>query len=335
MIDAMFGELEPVVGTKAACGAVGRPRSSHYRRLRPPLQGPPRPRPAPPNALSPEERSEVRSVLDSARFVDRAPVQVWATLLDEGVYLASPSTMYRVLREHDEVRERRRQAVHPPRAIPELLATGPCEVWSYDATALRGPRKGIWYRLFMMLDLFSRFCPGWMVVPDEQADPVAEWIERVVALHGPDEPGRLTIHADRGSAMTSKPVTRLLADLGIERTHSRPRVSNDNPYSESAFKTLKHAPAFPEVFGSIQDARAFTASFLDFYNHEHRHSGIGYHTPASVHLGLAGPIREQRALVLDAAYAAHPERFVRHAPRPPDLPGPAWINPPKESAAQS
>lgn len=335
MIDAAFTELEPIVGTKAACLAVGRPRASHYRRLRPPHQGPPRPRPAPPNALSLDERDAVRAVLDSGRFVDRAPAQAWATLLDEGTYLASESTMYRILRDHGEVRERRRQAVHPPRTVPELVAHGPCEVWSYDATALRGPRRGIWYRLFQMLDIFSRYCPGWMVVPDERADLVADWIGRVVAAHGPAERSRLVVHADRGSAMTSKPVSQLLADLRIGRTHGRPGVSNDNAYSEAAFKTLKHAPDFPASFGSIEDARAFVGSFIDFYNHEHRHSGIGYHTPASVHFGTAVMVRAERARVLDAAYAAHPERFVRKRPEPPGLPGPAWINPPKEPPAQS
>lgn len=330
MIDAAFGELEPIVGVKAACLAVGRPRASHYRRGRPPRQGPPRPRPTPPNALSPDERQAVRDVLHSERFVDRAPAQAWATLLDEGAWLASVSTMYRVLRSEGELRERRRQASHPPRAIPELVAGGPCEVWSYDATALRGPRRGVWFSLFMMLDIFSRYCPGWVVVEDERAELVRDWIEALVAVHGPAEPGRLVIHADRGSAMTSKPVSQLLADLRIGRTHGRPHVSNDNPYSEAGFKTLKYAPDFPGSFGSIQDARAFVGPFLDHYNHHHRHSGIGYHTPASVHFGTAALVHADRVRALDAAYAAHPERFVNGPPVPPPLPGPAWINQPKE-----
>ena len=337
MIDAAFSELEPIVGTKGACGAVGRPRASHHRHLRPPVQGPPAPRPTPPNALSPEEREAVRGVLVSERFVDRAPAQAWATLLDEGTYLASESTMYRILRADGDgtVRERRRQAVHPPRTIPELVAHGPREVWSYDATALRGPRKGVWYDLFLMLDIFSRYCPGWMIVEGQEAHVVRDWIEGVVAAHGPFPDGSLTIHADRGPAMRSRTVAELLSELRIGRTHGRPHVSNDNPYSEAGFKTLKYAPDFPGSFGSIQDARAFVGPWLDFYNHEHRHSGIGYHTPASVHFGTARLVREQRALVLDAAYAAHPERFVRKRPVPPDLPGPAWINPPKEPPAQS
>ena len=332
MIDAAFSELAPLVGTRGACLAVGRPRASHYRRgcRQPPRQGPPRPRPTPPNALSPEERQGVRDVLHSKRFVDRAPAQAWATLLDEGTWLASESTMYRILRAAGEVRERRRVATHPPRTVPELVADGPGEVWSYDATALRGPRRGIWYSLFMMLDIFSRYCPGWMVVEGERAELVRDWIEGVVTAHGPHDPGRLHIHADRGSAMTSKPVSQLLADLRIGRTHGRPHVSNDNPYSEAGFKSLKYAPDFPGRFGGIQDARAFVGPFIDFYNHHHRHSGIGYHTPASVHFGTALLVRAQRARALDAAYAAHPERFVNGRPVPPPLPGPAWINKPKE-----
>jgi putative transposase len=335
VIDAAFDELEPLVGTRGACQAVGRPRASHYRRRRPALAGPRTPRPTPPNALTPDERDTVKEVLGSERFIDRAPAQAWATLLDEGTYLASESTMYRILRADGEVRERRRQAVHPPRTIPELVANGPLEVWSYDATALRGPARGVWYRLFLMLDLFSRYCLGWLVVPDERADAVADWIARVIASCGPIPEGTLTIHADRGSPMTSKPVSQLLADLRIGRTHGRPHVSNDNAYSESAFKTLKYGPDFPGSFGSIEDARAFVGPFLDSYNHQHRHSGIGYHTPASVHFGTAALVREQRALVLDAAYVAHPERFVNKPPTPPRLPGPAWINQPKEVEGQS
>ena len=224
MIDTAFAELEPLVGTKGACHAVGRARASHYRHLRGPRLGPPKPRPTPANALDAGERAATLAALHSERFADQAPAQVWATLLDEGIWLASESTMYRLLRAHGEVRERRAQASHPPRAIPELVAHRPNEVWSYDATALRGPRRGIWYRLFMMLDIFSRYCPGWMVIEDERADVVRDWIEAVVASQGPFEPGRLFIHADRGAAMTSKPVSQLLADLRIGRTHGRPHV---------------------------------------------------------------------------------------------------------------
>ena len=335
MIDAAFHELVPLIGTRGACLAVGRSRASHYRRGRPSLTGPPAPRPTPPNALSADERAAVLGILHSERFVDRAPVQAWATLLDEGTYLASASTMYRLLRTDDEVHERRRQATHPARTIPELVADQPNRVWSYDATALRGPRRGLWYDLFVMLDIFSRYCLGWMVVEGQDAQVVRDWIERVVAAHGPIPDGQLFIHADRGAAMTSKAVSILLADLCIGRTHSRPHVSNDNPYSEAGFKTLKYCPAFPGSFGSIVGARAFVGGFFDIYNHHHRHSGIGYHTPASVHFGSAAAVRTERALVLDAAYAAHPERFVNRAPVPPPLPGPAWINKPKEVDRQS
>jgi putative transposase len=314
---------------------VGRPRASHYRRGRPSAAGPPKPRPTPLNALSPPEREAVLETLHAEGFVDRAPAQVWATLLDEGDYLGSESTMYRLLRADGEVRERRAQATHPPRTVPELVADAPNRVWSYDATALRGPARGIWYDLFVMLDIFSRYCTGWMVVEGQDAEVVCDWIEGVVAASGPIEAGTLDIHADRGPAMTSKLVSQLLADLRIGRTHGRPHVSNDNPYSEAAFKTLKYCPAFPERFGSIADARAFADDFFAVYNHHHRHSGIGYHTPASVHFGTAAAVRAERALVLDAAYAAHPDRFVNGAPTPPDLPGPAWINKPKEVEGQS
>lgn len=335
MIEAAFDELEPLVGTKGACLAVGRPRASHYRRGRPPVAGPPRHRPTPPNALTDGERASVLGVLHSERFVDRAPAQAWATLLDEGTYLASESTMYRLLRADGEVRERRRQATHPPRTVPELVADGPIRVWSYDATALRGPTRGVWYDLFVMLDIFSRYAPGWLVIEGQHAEVVRDWIEGVVAAAGPIPEGTLTIHADRGSPMTSKAVSELLADLRIGRTHSRAHVSNDNAYSEAGFKTLKYCPTFPERFGSIEHARAFVGGFFETYNHHHRHSGIGYHTPASVHFGTAAVVRAERALVLDAAYAAHPERFVNKRPEPPKLPGPAWINKPKEVEGQS
>jgi putative transposase len=337
VIDAAFCDLEVLVGTKAACGAVGRARASHYRRDRPARCGPPAPRPTPPNALSPAEGQAVLDLLHSPRFADAAPAQVWATLLDEGDYLASESTMYRLLRRNGETSERRRQATHPPRTIPELVAAEPNQVWSYDATALKGPTRGVHYDLLVMLDIFSRYVPGWLVVDTHDGEIVKAWIDQVVAAQGGIEAGTLTIHADRGSPMTSKPVAVLLADLKIGRTHSRPHVSNDNPYSEAGFKTLKYCPEFPERFGSLAAARAFCATFFERYNHHHHHSGIGLHTPASVHFGTAADVRAQRATVLDAAYAAHPERFVNQAPIPPPLPVAAWINKPKpnEEAAQN
>jgi putative transposase len=245
VIDAAFSELEPLVGTKGACLAVGRARASHYRRGRPSRAGPRKPRPTPPNALSAAERAAVLDMLHGERFVDRAPAQAWATLLDEGSYLASPSTMYRLLRTDNEVRERRALASHPRRTVPELVAEGPNRVWSYDATALRGPARGVWYDLFVMLDIFSRYCPGWMVVAGQDAQVVRDWIERVVAGQGAIPGDRLFIHTDRGAAMTSKAVSQLLADLHIGQTHSRPHVSNDNPYSEAGFKTLVDVRVIP------------------------------------------------------------------------------------------
>jgi len=320
--------LEPLVGTSAACAALGRSRATHYRHCAGPRLGPPAPRPTPANALSEKERYAVLECLHG-RFVDAAPAQAWAILLDEGTYLASESTMYRLLRANGEGGERRRQATHPARTIPELVADEPNRVWSYDVTKLKGPRRGVHYDLFVMLDIFSRYCPGWMVVDQEDAQVAKAWLEEVtVSQH--IAPHRLTIHADRGSSMTSKPVAALLSDLKIGRTHSRPHVSNDNPYSEAGFKMLKYCPAFPERFGSREDAVAFCERFFAHYNHVHRHSGIGLHTPASVHYGSAKAIQHQRSVVLDAAYAAHPERFFNKAPQPPKLPDVAWINKPRE-----
>ncbi|MEO5680317.1 MAG: DDE-type integrase/transposase/recombinase, partial [Acidimicrobiales bacterium] len=269
MIETAFTELQVLVGTAAACAAVGRPRATHYRRAQPPRFGPPQPRPAPPNALTEAERAAVLGVLHGSRFADAAPAQVWATLLDEGDYLASESTMYRLLRACGETGERRRQATHPPRAVPELVAVAPNKVWSYDATALAGPARGVHYDLLVMLDIYSRYVPGWLVVDCHDGDIVKAWIDQVVAAQGGIEPGTLTIHADRGSPMTSKPVAVLLSDLKIGRTHSRPQVSNDNPFSEAAFKTLKYCPSFPERFGSLADARSFSDEFFNHYNHHH------------------------------------------------------------------
>ena len=227
-----------------------------------------------------------------------------------------------------ESRERRRQATHPAHTIPELVADEPNRVWSYDVTKLKGPRRGVHYDLFVMLDIFSRYCCGWMVVDQEDGQVAKAWIAEVTESQH-IAPHRLTIHADRGSSMTSKPVAALLSDLKIGRTHSRPHVSNDNPYSEAGFKTLKYCPAFPERFGSREDAIVFCERFFRHYNEVHRHSGIGLHTPASVHYGSAKAIRSRRGVVLDATYAAHPERFFNKAPTPPKLPDVAWINKPR------
>ena len=327
MIDKCFALVEPLLGTKAACAAVGRARASHYRRARPGRVTERKPRPSPPNKLGDEEVDAVLEVLRSERFVDSSPDQVYFTLLDEGTYLASVSSFYRILRANNEVRERRRQATHPAKVKPELVADRPLVVWSWDITKLKGPKRGEYFDLYVVLDIFSRYVVAWCVAPTESGELAKELIADAVARHRVP-PDQLTIHADRGSSMTSNPVTELLTFLGIGRSHSRPHVSNDNPYSEAQFKTLKYCPAFPQRFGCIQDARVFCQAFFAYYNHEHRHSGIGYHTPASVHYGTAEEVRSQRAETLDAAYAANPIRFCHRRPQPPKLPTVAWINEP-------
>jgi putative transposase len=329
MIETAVDELSPVMGVRGACAAVGRARATHYRRLAPPAPPPaPRPEPAPqPRALSAEERGRVLDLLHSERFVDVAPPSVYATLLDEGTYLASVPTMYRILRSVHEVRERRRVAVHPACVKPELVAWRPNMVWSWDITKLLGPAKWTYYYLYVILDIYSRYVVGWMLASRELAALAERLLADTVRKEGVD-PDQLTIHADRGSSMASKPVAFLLADLGVTKSHSRPHCPNDNPFSEAQFKTLKYMPAFPDRFGCQEDARAFCQRFFAWYNEVHRHSGLGYHTPADVHHGRAEIVRAQRGDVLAAAYAAHPERFVRKPPEPPALPGPAWINRP-------
>ena len=327
MIALGVDELVPVIGTRDACRAMAVPRATHYRRHRGRRHGPPKPRPAPPRALSDPERAAVLAELHADRFADTAPAAVYATLLDEGTYLASQRTMYRILAANAEVRERRDQLRHPVYAKPELLATGPRQLMSWDITKLRGPAKWTHYHLYVILDVFSRYVPGWMVATRESA-VLAERLIRETAAKEGIEPGQLTLHADRGTSMRSKDVALLLADLGIEQSHSRPHVSNDNPYSEAAFKTLKYRPTFPDRFGSLEDARAFCTTFFTWHDTVHRHAGIGLLTPADVHAGRAPEITAARAVTLDAAYAAHPERFVRRPPTPPVLPTAVWINPP-------
>lgn len=323
MIDTAFAQLQPLLDTKTACELLGKSRATHYRRCRPKL---PRPRPArraPANTLTDAERAQILAVLRHDDFVDKAPAQVWATLLDEGQYLCSESTMYRILRQHGEVRERRAQATHPAKVKPELVATAPGQIYSWDITKLQGPGRGEYYHLYVMLDIFSRYVVGWTVAAAESAHLATAFIADITAIHGAPQ----AIHADRGTSMTSKPVAQLLLDLGVARSHSRPRVSNDNPYSEAQFKTLKYCPAFPGRFGSLADARAFCQTFFNHYNHIHRHKALGLHTPASVHYGTAADIRAHRQVVLDAARARNPERFSK-PPTPPRLPTAAWINPP-------
>jgi putative transposase len=334
VIDQAVTELTPLVGVRRACTAVGEAQARWYRRHR---QSPPPPRPerAParqPRALSEVERKELRAVLNSEEHVDEAPATVYAKLLDEGIYLASVPTMYRVLRAHDEVHERRRQATHPAAKKPELLASTPNEIYSWDITKLPGPQKWTYYYLYVIIDIFSRYVPGWMLAHAENAKLAEALLADTVAKQG-IERGQLTIHADRGSPMTAKPVAFLLADLGVTKSHSRPHQSNDNPFSESQFRTLKYRPEFPDRFGCFEAAQAHCQQFFGWYNDEHHHSGIGFHTPADVHYGRAEAIRERRAVVLNAAYTEHPERFVRKPPQPPALPTAVWINEPKEDTA--
>lgn len=320
--------LAPVVGTAAACRALDMARSRVYRTRHRALDAPaPVPRSTPARALTTDEQALVREVLNSERFVDWAPRQVYATLLDEGTYLCSWRTMYRILEAHAEVRERRDQLRHPSYSKPELLATGPNQLWSWDITKLKGPAAWTYYYLYVILDVYSRCMVGWMVMERECASLAEELIADSCAKQG-IEPEQLTLHADRGSAMTSKTVAQLLADLGVTKTHARPHVSNDNPYSEAQFKTMKYRPGFPEQFGSLVDARSWMRQFVHWYNHEHRHSGIGLLTPATVHDGKAPAVLAARGQVLESAYAAHPERFVRGMPTPGEVPSAVWINPP-------
>jgi putative transposase len=371
-IDEALDELVPLVGVVTACTATGVPRASYYRGRadqEPDAMGPGKEPggeeqttaagPAPteptqptdptesagpaklapvradqvqPRALTAAEQQAVLEVLHSERFADAAPATIYATLLDEGTYLCSISTMYRLLRERGETGDRRRHSTHPARVKPELVAEAPNRVWSWDITKLHGPAKWTYYYLYVILDIFSRYPVGWMVAHRESAILAERLITESVRKQRVDR-GQLTLHADRGSSMASKPVAFLLADLGVTKSHSRPHCSNDNPYSEAGFKTLKYRPDFPERFGCIEDARVFCDRFFGWYAHEHRHSGIGLHTPADVHYGRAQAIREARGRVLDAAHQAHPERFVRKAPEPPKLPDTVWINKPDDKEA--
>jgi putative transposase len=332
MICDTVEELTPVIGTTPACRALGASPATIYRRRRPPEPRPPKPRPTPVRALSQAERQQVLDVLHSERFVDVSPEEAWATLLDEGTYLCSPRTMYRILAaHHGGVPERRNQLTHPAYAKPELLAERPNELWSWDVSKLKGPAKWTWIYLYVILDVFSRYVVGWTVQYRENAQLATALIEQA-AEQQQITPKVLTLHADRGAPQRAKPVAFLLADLGITKTHSRPYTSSDNPYSESNFKTLKYRPEFPARFNDIEHARGHCRQFFHWYNHEHRHSGIGLMTPAAVHHGHANQLHAARAVALDTAYQQHPERFVRKPPAPPELPTAAWINKSKEVA---
>jgi putative transposase len=323
---AVAEELSMHVGVVQACKALSVTRSALYRRRHP----------AAPStrankhhrALSDAERQEVISTLNSTPFADKSPWTVYAKLLDANIQLCSVRTMYRVLAAAKQVRERRNQLRRPRYAAPELLATAPNQLWCWDITKLHGPSKWHYYYLYVMLDVFSRYVVGWLAAEREHNELSQALITASYTKQG-IKPGQLTIHADRGSVMKAKNVTELMADLGVVKTHSRPHVSNDNPFIEAHFKTTKYHPSFPGNFGSLQDVRAFCGPYFDWYNDEHMHSGVGYMTPAAVHYGEAPRILEGRQEVLSLAYAKHPERFVHGAPRPPQLPEAVWINPPK------
>jgi len=313
------------------------PRSTLYREQRPAASqetGERQPRPRPARALSETEEAALLALLNGERFQDQAPREVYATLLDEEQYLCHWRTMYRVLAENDEVRERRNQLRHPVYAKPELLASGPCQVWSWDISKLRGPQKGHYYYLYVILDIFSRYVVGWMMAEVESAELAEQLIAETCAKQGVER-GQLTIHADNGAAMTAKSVAVLMADLGVAKSHSRPYQSNDNPYSEAHFKTLKYRPDYPDRFGSVTDARSWAKQFFAWYNHRHHHSGLALLTPFDAHYGWTDRVLAKRRAVLQQAYAAHPERFVKGTPVPARPPEAAWINPPKDGTPPS
>lgn len=327
MLMQLVCEHAAALGVAPCCSALGIPRASYYRWLRP--QHGPHQRRRVPRALSAVEQQQVLDTLHAARFVDHAPAQVVATLLDEQQYLCSERTMYRLLRQHGEIRERRDQRRHPSYRRPELLATAPRQLWSWDITKLPGPTKWSHFHLYVILDVFSRYVVGWMVAERESAELAQQLIAQSCARQG-IQPGQLTLHADRGASMRSKPVALLLSDLGVTKTHARPHTSDDNPYSEAHFKTLKYRPGCPDRFGSVQHARQWAGDLMRWYNTEHRHSGLGLMTPESVHQGRATELRARRQQTLHAVYLKMPQRFVRGEPTPPPLPTQVWINKPKE-----
>jgi putative transposase len=322
--------LAPVSGmTAAICAAVGVSRATVERRrsrLAAPLV-PCRPRPTPARALTVPQQQAVLDLLHAPRFADQAPAEIYATLLDEGVYHCSIRTMYRILDQNGEVRERRQQLRHPAYQKPELLAEKPNQVWSWDITKLMGPSKWSYFYLYVILDIFSRRVVGWCVADAETATLFKPLFDDAIEKHKVP-PGQLTLHADRGSPMQAKATAFLLADLGVTRSHNRPHTSNDNPFSESHFKTLKYQPRFPKRFGCIEDARTFCRTFFDWYNQDHHHCGIGLMTPDQVHYGQIDAVHAARQLTLSQAFRENPERFVNKAPIPPAKPTATWINPP-------
>ncbi len=324
----VVNDLAAQVGVKTACAALGVPRSSRYALRRPRLVKERAPAPPPPRALTNDEKITMHATLNSERFADQAPREVYATLLDEGTYPGSVSTMYRILRENAEVVERRNQRRHPVHVKPQVVARAPNQAWTWDITKLPGPLRGLFFCLYVVLDLFSRFVVGWLIAERESAALAEQLIAESCARQG-IPPGQLTIHSDRGGPMTAKPLALLYADLGIAQSLARPRTPDDNPFSEAQFKTVKYHPTFPERFGSLLDARAWGQRLFHWYNDAHHHTALGLMTPAAVHTGQAPALCQVRQQVLAAAYAAHPERFVRGLPQPPALPTEVWINPPE------
>ena len=323
-------DIGPRLGIAPTCAAMGLARATYYRTIRP-RYGPHGKR-TPNRTLSHDERQGALAVLHEPRFVDRAPAEIYATLLDEGNYLCSERTMYRILAENHEVRERRDQLRRPVYKKPELLATAPNQVWSWDITKLLGPAKWTYFHLYVLMDIFSRYVVGWLLAGREDSALAKRLIEEACQKQGIVQ-DQLIIHSDRGTSMTSKTVAMMLTDLGVERSLSRPQVSNDNPFSESLFKTAKYSPEFPDRFGCIQDGRVHFQQFIPWYNTEHHHSGIGMMTPEALHYGRAPAIHAARQQTLRAAYEAHPDRFVRRPPSPPALPTAVWINPPEKKTA--
>lgn len=321
-------ELTASVPVTTACEALGYARSTLYWSRQPTSDAPNKSTPvSSARSLTPDEKTAIRDVLNSERFQDSSPRQVYATLLDEGVYLCHWRSMYRILAEYDEVRERRNQLRHPVYTKPELLATAPNQVWSWDITRLKGPVKWTYYYLYVVLDIFSRFVVGWHLAQRESEELARHLIAETCRKQQIHQ-AQLTLHADRGSSMIAKSMAQLLDDLGVDKSHSRPHTSNDNPFSEAQFKTMKYRPDYPERFGSRQHALVWARSFFAWYNNEHRHTGLALMTPAMVHHGLAAQVTEKRQQVLRAAYKAHPARFVKGVPMPPKLPDQVWINPP-------
>jgi len=328
-------KLGQEIGITKACQALVVPRSRIYRARTAQMEtrGSVEKHKPHPRSLRQDEKIQVRQILNSERFQDLAPREVYATLLDEGIYHCSWRTMYRILEEHDEIRERRNQLTHPNYKKPELLATGPKQVWSWDITKLLGPEKWTYYYLYVILDIYSRYVVGWMIAPKETAALARELIEETCSKQN-IQPDQLTIHSDRGSPMIAKSMVMLMADLGVTKSHSRPHVSDDNPFSEAQFRTMKYRPDYPKRFGSQQDARVWARHFFEWYNNEHHHSSIGLMTPADVHYGHADQIIKGRQTVLEKAYQKNPERFVKGMPTAPQLPDAVWINPPKKHPPQ-